>query len=629
MTIPKLALLVVPLLIAAARPAAAAVPRGQAAAAALATAQVQGSVATAVPAEAANDGAPGQVVAIDVTHTPFRVSGGVRGFRPKGATGGTLDVHLRGSMQGPPDKAGELLFDLRRTLLGRVPWGNRTLVSAELRVAPAFVGEGKRNWYRSHRARLFVVDGKGKRLYLPNTTIVDRPASRDGWLALAGRPSGDVPAPLGFMDARFDPAHITGVGINVEAFNRPGEVVEGPIELRGLQVGFEAPVATRVLPPDPAILAGEAERAARMNARLAQRCGVGPAGMAVGVNLAWPTAQAPNGDELQLYGRILDGGNSWWDKLWDIGEADVAAGVRKDFHEIAATFGAGAVVRVWLLGDLRSGMTFSATGDPVIVTDRARANMQVLLDLALAEHVVLIPVLLDFGLADGVSQTGPDGAWQVNDRPDLIIDPDKRAKLVAALEDFVKSFAGHPAILAWDVMNEPENAVAVVNPGYFADLQALVRDLVDAVHRQGDLATVGHHDAPDPQQFFRGRIASDLGQAHHYPFVETRANPTPFGVKLTPTFGPLPAGWGEAQAQKGQIAAQLGAARKAGHRLFMFWSWRGHQSTGDGFAVAPYAAEIKQALAKSKPAGIAPPTAATTNAAKAAAKTSPAAPTLD
>jgi hypothetical protein len=512
-----------------------------------------------------------------------------------------MDVRLRGSMLGPPDKAGELLFDVRRTPLGQLPWGNRTLVTAELRVAAAFVGEGKRNWYRAHRARLFVVDGKGRRLYLPNTSIVDRPASRDGWLALAGRPSADVPAPLGFMDRGFDPARITGVGVNVEAFNREGEVVAGPVELRDLRVTWGPPVTARVMAPDPAILAGEAARAAQMNARLEQRCGVGPAGMAVGVNLAWPTVRAPNGDDLQLYGRILDGGTPWFDRLWDIGEPDVAASVRGDFHAIKATFGPGAVVRVWLLGDLRAGMTFSATGDPVMVTDRARANMKVLLDLAAAEQVVLIPVLLDFGLADGVSRTGPDGAWLVPDRPDLITDPHKRGKLVAAIEDFVRSFSGHPALLAWDVMNEPENAVAVVTPAAFADLQALVRELVDAVHRQGELATVGHHDVPDPQRFFRGRVASDLGQAHYYPFVETRPNPTPFGVKMIPTFGPLPAGWGEAQARKGQIAAQLAAARRAGHRLFMFWSWRGHQLTGDGFAVQPYADEIKRALASVRP----------------------------
>jgi hypothetical protein len=160
----------------------------------------------------------------------------------------------------------------------------------------------------------------------------------------------------------------------------------------------------------------------------------------------------------------------------------------------------------------------------------------------------------------------------------------------------MRPFADHPAILAWDVMNEPDNAAAVVVPEHFADLQALVRDLVDAVHRAGGLATVGHRNAYEPHRFWRGRVADDLGQVHYYPLVETRPNPAPFGVALDRGFGPLPAGWGELQAYPGEIARQLATARRAGHRLFMFWSWRGHEDNADGFAVRPYAEEIQRAL---------------------------------
>ncbi|HEY0715581.1 MAG TPA: hypothetical protein VGF45_23065, partial [Polyangia bacterium] len=543
-------------------------------------------------------GAPGTSLDIDMSKTPFSVRDGVKAFRATSPGQGTMDVRLRGSMLGPPGKQGELLFDLRRMPLSRLPWNNRSHVTAEIRVAPAFVGEGKRNWYRAHRARLFVVDARGRRTYLPNISMVDRPQQTDGWLALSGRLSVDVPVPLGFADHGFDPNRVTGVGINVEAFNREGEKVAGDIEVRALRVAFETPVTAEVPPADQAIIADEAARAARMQKRIAERTGAGESGMAVGVNLAWPTARAPSGEDLQLYGRILDGGTPWFDRLWDVGEPAVKASLKKDFEEIRATFGKGAVVRVWLFADLRTSMEFDGAGLPVQVTPRARANMRVLLDLAAAEGVVLIPVLLDFGLADGITRTGPSGAWQVNDRPDLITEPAKRAKLVQALESFIKPFASHPAILAWDVMNEPENAVAVNTPAHFAALTALLRELVDAVHRAGDLATVGHHNVDDPKRFFRGRFATDLGQVHYYPFVETRANPTPFAVKLPPTFGPLPAGWGELQARPGQIARQIADARRAGHRLFLFWAWRGHQETGDGFAVQPYADEIKRALAR-------------------------------
>ena len=557
--------------------------------------------APAVPAQAqaqAVKGEPGEAVEIDLARTRHKLTGGARAFRTAGSGEATLDVHLRGSMLTGPDKFAEVLFDLKKSPLAKISWGNRTLVTAEVRVSPELVGEGKRNWYQAHRGRLFVVDAKGKRLYLPNRSIVDRPKSTDGWLTLEGRTTADVPMPLGFTTPGFDADKIVGLGVNVEAFGREGEEVTGQVEIRRLKVTFEEAVTPQIMPSDPAIIAGEKKRAAAMERRLQERCGVGPRGLAVGVNLAWPTARSPEGEDMQLYGMILDGGAGWYNKKWDVGEPEVAATVRTDFQEISAIFGPGAPVRVWLFADLRSGMSFDAAGNPLAISDRARANMGKLLQIAVEEKVVLIPSLLDFGLADGVKRAGPDGKWEVGERPELITDAGKRAKLVKLLEDFVRAFAGHPAVLAWDVMNEPENAAGVVTPAHFADVQALTRELVDAVHRAGELATVGHRNVPDPRTFFRGRVASDLGQVHYYPFVETRANPTAFSVKLEPTFGPLPAGWGELQAIKGRAASQLEAARRAGHRLFLFWSWRGHLPTGDGFAVKPHGEEIRAALAK-------------------------------
>jgi hypothetical protein len=535
-------------------------------------------------------------VVLDTARTPYHVSGGVESFTAAGASGGTLHVRLRGSMRGAPDKSGELLFDLRRTPLAQRSWNNRAHLEAQLRVSTAFVGDGKRNWQRPHRARLFLEDARRRRLYLPNRAIVDRPRSTDGWLALGGLVTIDVPMPLGLVDQGFDPARVTGLGINVEAFNREGETVSGEIEVRALRVTFGAPAAARVLPADPAVAAGEGARATRMQAHLSERCGLGPREMAVGVNLAWPAVRAPDGKSIQLYGRLLDAGpEAWWGRHFDLGDEGVAASVRADFRAIRATFGARAPVRLWLFADGRTGLVFAGNG--VAVTDRARANMAVLLRLAEEEQVVLIPVLLDFGLADGVARSGPDGVWPVAEHTELVTDPGKRSQLVAALESFMRPFADHRAILAWDVMNEPDNAAAVVVPEHFADLQALVRDLVDAVHRAGGLATVGHRNAYEPRRFWRGRVADDLGQVHYYPLVETRPNPAPFGVALGRVFGPLPAGWGELQAYPGEIARQLATARRAGHRLFMFWSWRGHEDNGDGFAVQPYAEEIQRALA--------------------------------
>jgi hypothetical protein len=299
---------------------------------------------------------------------------------------------------------------------------------------------------------------------------------------------------------------------------------------------------------------------------------------------------------MQLYGRFLDAGERWYDTLWDLGTPAVLETLRADFREIRAAFGAPALVRVFLFGDLRAGFTFDAGGVPLAITERAKANMGKLLALAAEEKIVLLPSLLDFTMADGRANSGPDGKWVGGEHLDLVTDPARRAKLAALLGDFVRAFAGHPAVLAWEVMNEPENAAAAVTLEHFADLQRLQVAVTDAIHAAGELATVGHRSTEEAARFARGRVASDLGQAHHYPLVDTRPNPTPFATRMPPTFGPLIAGWGEAQARPGKIAEEIAQARRAGHRYLLLWSWRGHEPTGDGFAVKPYAAEIARAI---------------------------------
>jgi hypothetical protein len=120
--------------------------------------------------------------------------------------------------------------------------------------------------------------------------------------------------------------------------------------------------------------------------------------------------------------------------------------------------------------------------------------------------------------------------------------------------------------------------------------------VVNAIHAAGELATVGHRSTEDAARFARGRIANDLGQAHYYPLVDTRPNPTPFGTRMGPAIAPLAAGWGEAQARPGHVAEQIAAVRRAGHRYLLLWSWRGHEPTGDGFAVKPLADELTRTI---------------------------------
>ena len=86
---------------------------------------------------------------------------------------------------------------------------------------------------------------------------------------------------------------------------------------------------------------------------------------------------------------------------------------------------------------------------------------------------------------------------------------------------------------------------------------------------------------------------------HYYPFVDTRPNPVPVRVEAGPHLRPAARRLGRAAGRcEGRAFSQLSAAKRAGHRLFLFWAWRGHMDNGDGFAVQPHAPEIKRALAR-------------------------------
>jgi hypothetical protein len=95
----------------------------------------------------------------------------------------------------------------------------------------------------------------------------------------------------------------------------------------------------------------------------------------------------------------------------------------------------------------------------------------------------------------------------------------------------------------------------------------------------------------------RHRMGSDLGQAHFYPRYETHPAPFDLSAPMDAAFGDLPTSWGEAPLRPDRIRRDLAEARRRDHRLLLYWSWRGHERSGDGFHVRPHAARIRDALA--------------------------------
>ncbi|NQT33065.1 MAG: hypothetical protein HQ594_05275, partial [Candidatus Omnitrophica bacterium] len=129
---------------------------------------------------------------------------------------------------------------------------------------------------------------------------------------------------------------------------------------------------------------------------------------------------------------------------------------------------AGSTVRVWLFANFKAGMEFSdgatpaddgtvyPAGTPLKFTDKVYEDMQALLDCAEALGIKVMPVLFDYLL--GGEWDKDTGVPSRGIHVDLIEDPVKRQALIDIIRPFIQQFRDHPALYAWDIMNEPKCA---------------------------------------------------------------------------------------------------------------------------------------------------------------------------
>jgi len=189
-----------------------------------------------------------------------------------------------------------------------------------------------------------------------------------------------------------------------------------------------------------------------------------------------------------------DFGANAWSLAGGMGKAGKKEELRRHLLELK---GRGAhVVRWFLFCDGRAGIRFSPAGTPIGPDDRLFADIDAALETVTAEGMKVIFVLLDFLWFDKAAEVN---GVQTGGRSRVINGAYKQQALRRRVITPLLEHYGHsPAILAWDIINEPEWATrgwggGIIGPSVsFPAMRRFIRRVARLVHRHTThLATVG------------------------------------------------------------------------------------------------------------------------------------------
>ena len=230
-----------------------------------------------------------------------------------------------------------------------------------------------------------------------------------------------------------------------------------------------------------------------------------------------------------------------------------------------------SIVRTFLLCDARSGVRFDDDGVPAGLDEAVFPDMDALLAAARRHRIGLIPVLLDFHLCAPVRIVR---GVQLGGRSRLVVDPAAREALVdRVIRPIVERYGDDDAILAWDVMNEPEWCVARGplprrSRVSFDTLQNLLGRAVRCVHEVArQPVTIGSADTANLELVLP--LGLDFYQVHWYErfgWAALERSVSDLGL------GDRSVMLGEFPGRGPALPGVLGAAKRAGYAGALVWS---------------------------------------------------------
>jgi hypothetical protein len=279
------------------------------------------------------------------------------------------------------------------------------------------------------------------------------------------------------------------------------------------------------------------------------------------------------------------GGNQWHP---DGGVADPL--MTAELRRLLSTLSAQglSVVRWFLFCDGRAGIRFDGSSDPIGLDDHVLADLDAALTVAADARVRVMFTLFDFLWCRPRTRVG---GVDLGGHRRLFAHADVRAALLERIVAPVLELAGrHPAVWAWDVINEPEWVTfgrGTWHPWALrsSHLRALITDVVTLAHaRTTQPVTVGLASAR-----WLGLVRDldlDFYQVHWYDKLDWLA-PLAAPVDRWRLDKPVLLGEFPTRGSAAEPAAILETARAQGYAGALFWSVRSGDAASDYARAAP------------------------------------------